>query len=80
MRIESQVSGIPCLVEVESFHRDPPERGVNGNLVQGWADIEFIVLDRKGYRAKWLEKKLTGDDVDRINREISDAVDKLRGE
>ena len=36
----------------------------------GWVDLDFEVLDRKGYRAKWLEEKLTDDDVSRIHDEI----------
>ena len=32
---------------------------------------EFTILDRKGYPAGWIEKKLTKDDVARIEKEYS---------
>jgi hypothetical protein len=34
-------------------------------------EVEFKVLDRKGYLAPWLEKKLTTQDIARITREIT---------
>jgi hypothetical protein len=37
----------------------------------GYSDAEWEVLDRKGYKAAWLERKLTARDNDRINAEIS---------
>lgn len=36
---------------------------------EGYLECEFNVLDRKSCPAKWLEAKLTADDVDRINHE-----------
>ncbi len=32
---------------------------------------EFTILDRHGYQAPWIEKKLTKDDVERIEKEYS---------
>jgi hypothetical protein len=34
-------------------------------------EVKFKVLDRKGYLAPWLEKKLTTQDIARITREIT---------
>jgi hypothetical protein len=34
-------------------------------------EVEFKVLDRKGYLAPWLEKMLTTQDIARITREIT---------
>ncbi len=38
----------------------------------GARDIEFTVLDRKGYKANWLERKMTAADKNRIEQEILD--------
>ena len=70
--IESTISGIPCIVRVthyESAHGD----SISDNAADyhGSEDIEFEILDRKGYPAAWLDRKKTGKDVDRIETEIS---------
>ena len=68
MTFDSHVAGIPCQINVtlltESIPAtwDDPECG---------GDFEFEVLDRKGYRAKWLEKKLTPADEQRIFEEAT---------
>ena len=36
----------------------------------GWFDVEFELYDRKGHRAKWLERKMTSADEDRIIQEL----------
>lgn len=36
----------------------------------GWFDVEFELYDRKGYRAKWLERKMASADEDRIIQEL----------
>ena len=38
-------------------------------------DFEFDLLDRKGYRARWLEKKVTEKDVERLEREYCDYLE-----
>jgi len=35
----------------------------------GYTDMDFTVLDRKGYKAPWLERKMTSEDVIRIQEE-----------
>jgi hypothetical protein len=60
-KIPSTVAGIPCLIGVITYDC------VNGDSrctdsdydFNGYTDIEFDILDRKGYKAGWLEKKLT---------------------
>ena len=39
----------------------------------GYTEIEYDVLDRKGYRAKWLERKITDKDAERIREDIMNA-------
>ena len=41
-------------------------------------EIEFNVMDRKGYSAAWLEKKLTPEDVSRIYDEYVAALEESK--
>ena len=73
--IESKVSGIPCLIHVNSVSGKKPFSGSAFNCdssddYYGYSDVEFTVLDRKGYKAPWLEKKLTQQDISRIEDQI----------
>ena len=69
-----RLAGIPCQVEIEIY---PAERGAREGGLQlepdydaGW-DL-YRVLDRKGYEAPWLEKKL--DDF-KVNQKFNDSID-----
>jgi hypothetical protein len=73
--VESTVAGIPCTIAVTTC------KIVKGSYsyfaasdmdYHGYEDIEYEVLDRKGYLANWLSKKLTKDDDYRIVGEIID--------
>ncbi len=68
---ESSVSGIPCKVKVTYATPYIPESW-NGPAEGG--DFEFELLDRRGYPAKWLEKKLTPKDVERLEKEYEEYV------
>ena len=75
MQIESNVRGIPCLIEVISCTVVKPWKGSahtcpSADDYYGYADVEFNVLDRKGYKAAWLERKMTNVDRSRIKTEI----------
>ncbi len=78
MNIESTISGIPCLIRVgrcivKSGNYSPQAETPDEYF--GYKEIEFTVLDRKGYPAPWLEKKLTDDDTDRIENQILEYRD-----
>lgn len=73
---ESHVAGIPCKVRVTYSTPYIPE-SFNGPAEGG--DFEFELLDRKGYRAKWLEAKLTDDDYWRLQDEYEDYLADLNG-
>lgn len=73
--IDTHISGIPCKVEVTYFLVVSPWKGPahtcpSSDDYYGFEEIEFDVLDRKGYKADWLERKMTDADVDRIHSEI----------
>lgn len=71
--IDSTVAGIPCRIGVVDYEAyvpaytsGPPEYCYPSE--GGTAD--FHILDRKGYRAKWIERKLTSRMEDDIQEEI----------
>lgn len=72
------VSGIPCQCHVLFF-----EAGEGAKLTghpDAWApasggEFNFEILDRKGYRAEWLEQKLGRDDEARLEREFLALAD-----
>lgn len=75
-RIESQIAGIPCLIEITYFLK---VKGDSSTWASDWdyygyTESEWNVRDRKGYPAAWLEKKLTGADQERIESEIEDFM------
>lgn len=75
---EATISGMPCLIEVDTC------RVVKGSFSYnaasdmdylGYSEVEFTVYDRKGYRAVWLEKKMTDDEKSEIEQMIIDSQD-----
>jgi len=73
MIFHTRVAGIPCQCLVYSYEEAIPMRITGTGF--GDADppedevFEFRLLDRKGYPADWLERKLTNNDADRIKKE-----------
>ena len=72
MIIESTVSGIPCLIQIDRcVVQQPLGRMADSDLdCYGYTEIEFTVLDRNGRPAPWLERKLTANETCRIETEI----------
>lgn len=75
---QSRVGGIPCLVGVLSYipYRSaivagPPE---HCSPAEG-GECEWIILDRRGRPAPWLEKKLTDAERRRIDNEVFDHME-----
>lgn len=69
--IEARVAGIPCIIAVTDYEgykpayiSGPPENCYPSE--GGYGD--YVLLDRKGYRAQWLERKV------RDEREIQDQI------
>lgn len=78
MQVATQIQGIPCLVEVTTFINVKPWKGSlhtcpSSDDYYGYTEIEYEVLDRKGYLAKWLERKMTDRDVERVKEDIRNA-------
>jgi len=70
------VSGIPCGVVIDSYTPGRPWRqhtfsgaGPGDCDPPEEAEVTWHLVDRKGYYAEWLERKLTNADVTRIYEE-----------
>lgn len=74
MIFDSRISGIPCQIKVGTYISYKPMKVYGTRHGDADApvppDMEFEVLDRKGYKATWLEKKLTADDDARLLEEF----------
>lgn len=80
MIIEARIAGIPCQVKVTYFHKQAPWRGSAHNCPSdldyyGYTEMDYEILDRKGYKAPWLEKKISDKDTQEIERLIEEAYE-----
>ncbi len=76
----STISGIPCIISVIHYDKYVPA-DVSGlpeesHPAEGGTS-DWIVLDRLGGRARWLEQKLTTNDRERIDEEVMDHMENL---
>jgi len=73
MVFETTVAGIPCQCLVYEYQEELPMR-ITGT---GYGDADppepavftFRLLDRRGYPAPWLERKLSMNDHERLKQE-----------
>lgn len=75
--ISHTLAGIPCTIRVLSYHRVPAWRGPPSTCPStadftGYEEVEWELLDRRGYRARWLDKKLTGEEEALLRKAIHD--------
>ena len=59
----TRVLGLPCGVIVQEYYFQRPdlESWESPDDFHGYEDVSYKLLDRKGYRALWLERKLAKD-------------------
>jgi hypothetical protein len=75
--IESTVAGIPCLIGVTDFSsvRGSYSYHADSDMdYYGYTESEWVVLDRRGRPAAWLERKLTDADRSRIEQEVAETM------
>ena len=64
---ETTVAGIPCGIVITHYLIDSADDG-------DFVERDWFVVDRKGYRANWLEKMINTKDERRINSEIDEVM------
>ena len=74
----TRIHGIPCQVMITQYKNiagSYNRRASSAMKYYGYTDIQYVILDRKGYRADWLRNKMDGDDENRIEDEIEAFYD-----
>ena len=73
---DSRVAGIPCQIGVLDYKRHAPidPRQAHSDIeFYGFTETDYVILDRRGNPAPWLQNKL-GDDSS-ILTEIQEQMD-----
>jgi hypothetical protein len=71
--IETRVAGIPCIIGVTEYQEGSGDYWCDSDMdYYGYSD--WVVCDRRGRPAPWLERKLTDSDRSRIESEIADQL------
>lgn len=74
MIFEYKISGIPCKIRVDSVRHVKGLYSYNAPSdldYYGYTEIEYTVLDRRGYPAQWLARKVNDTLDDEIKRYIA---------
>ena len=81
MKFPTKVCGIPCSVQVTVYRKAVPMRvwgsGMGDCDPPEPEEFEFRLLDRKGYPARWLERKLTPALEQKIFEDFQNYLDSL---
>jgi hypothetical protein len=67
MVFTTRICGIPCQVRINNFSAADHNASSSADFYGGF---EFDVLDARGRRADWLERKMTWDDEQQLMHEI----------
>jgi hypothetical protein len=76
--IEHRVAGIPCLIGVTHYESVRGSYSYNAPSdmdYYGYTEAEWEILDRRGRKAPWLERKVTAKDTASIEEAISNALE-----
>lgn len=71
--IDFRLSGIPCIIGVTYYNKTKGSYSYDAPSdwdYYGYTECDWEVLDRKGYKAPWLERKLT----DNIRSDIDEKI------
>lgn len=75
--ISVTIAGIPALVSVTTAKVVKGSFSFNADSdmdYYGYSELEYDVYDRKGYKAAWLERKITDNDRQLIEETIWNAL------
>lgn len=62
MTFSYRLAGIPCQIEILQYYYRPARiYGPPEHCYPSEFEFEYIVLDRKGYKADWLARKINDD-------------------
>ena len=76
--IDTRIDGIPCLIGVTHYRRVEGSHSYNApssDDYYGYTEAEWEILDRRGRKADWLERKLTDRSRDRIAVEVAEHME-----
>lgn len=79
--IDVTVAGIPCMVGVINYTSVKGSYSYNAPSdwdYNGYTECDWELLDRKGYRAEWLAKKMTAKDEAAIDQAITNHMESNR--
>ena len=70
--ISHTLRGIPCIIALSHYYCEPGDRTTWASDwdYYGYTEMEYRILDRKGYIAPWLEKKIDKYDTREIEARI----------
>ena len=66
---KSKIAGIPCVIQIDEYIRGSYSPQADSDI-DFYGSVSFVVCDRRGRYAPWLEKKMTRNDEARILEEI----------
>jgi hypothetical protein len=69
------IKGVPCIIKVITYLVVPPNKKAdNDHDFNGFTEFEFEVLDRRGNRAVWLDRKVDNLESKRIESAYCEIV------
>lgn len=79
LQFKYRVAGIPCQIGVLNYERHAPvsqdSRQCHSDLeYYGYSEVDYVVLDRRGRPAEWLQRKVVDDSniISEINERLAD--------
>jgi len=73
---DTRVAGIPCQIGVLNYERHAPMSAHQAHSdleFYGYSEVDYVVLDRRGRPAPWLQRKV--DDDSSIIEKINDLME-----
>ena len=69
--IPTTVNGIPCIAAVLEYDMGDDDEGTLCGR------MNWVICDRKGYKADWLEKKMSHREKHRISNQVIDFMERV---